>query len=96
MRFTAVEDAASICLDRKLSYKTDNTTEDSDDTKLINLQYSLNGADWSKYTLGTSITLDKNSYIEFKALGSNETISKAFNNFYLFSITKKINASGNI
>lgn len=73
----------------------DNTTEDSAN-KLINLLYSLNGGVWSKYTPGTAVNLDKNDYVEFKANGSNETISKSETNFYRFAIDKKVNASGNI
>lgn len=96
LRFTAAEAGASVCLNRKLNYVVDNTTEDSADTKLINLQYSLNGGSWSKYTLGTAISLDENCYVEFKALGSNETISKTYKNYYMFAIDKKVNASGNI
>ena len=37
LRFTAAEAGASVCLNRMLSYSIDNTTEDSDDKKLINL-----------------------------------------------------------
>ena len=96
LRFTATEAGASVRMNRMLNWKIDNTTEDSDDTKLINLQYSLNGGSWSKYTIGTTINLDENSYVEFKALGSNETISKSDENFYQFVIDKKVNASGNI
>ena len=55
----------------------------------------MNGGSWSKYTIGTTINLDDNSYVEFKALGSNETISKS-GNYYQFAIEKKVNASGNI
>ena len=79
-----------------LSYSIDNTTEDSNDTKLINLQYSLNGGTWDKYTIGTTVNLDENGYVEFKALRSNETISKSDQNYYQFAIDKKVNASGNI
>ena len=79
-----------------LSHSIDNTTEDSDDKKLINLQYSLNGGAWDKYTIGTTVNLDENDYVEFKALGSNETISKSDQNIYQFAIDKKVNASGNI
>ena len=82
LRFTATEAGASVCLNRNLNNSIDNTTEDSADTKLINLQYSLNGGSWSKYALGTAINLDENGYVEFKALGSNETISKSDENFY--------------
>ena len=82
MRFTAAELDASICLNRSLDYSIDNTTEDSSDNKLINLQYSLNGGAWSKYTLGTTVNLDENGYVEFKALGSNDTISKSSSNYY--------------
>ena len=96
MRFTAAEPGASICLNRKLNSSINNTTENSDTTKLINLQYSLNGGAWSKYTLGTTVNLDENGYVEFKALGSNDTISKSSSNYYLFTIDKKVNASGNI
>lgn len=77
LRFTAAEPDASVCLNRNLNNTIDNTTEDSADTKLINLQYSLNGGSWSKYTLGTAMNLDENGYVEFKALGSNETVSKS-------------------
>ena len=77
LRFTSIEASASVCLNRVLNYSINNTTENSDDTKMINLQYSLNGGAWSKYTLGTAVNLDENDYVEFKALGSNETISKA-------------------
>ena len=79
-----------------LSNKIDNTTEDSADKKLINLQYSLNGGSWGKYTLGTAVNLDENGYVEFKALGSNETISKSTRNHYRFTVEGKVNASGNI
>ena len=96
LRFTAAEAGASVCLNRKLRNKIDNTTEDSDDKKLINLQYSLNGGTWSKYTLGTIVNLDENGYVEFKALGINETVSKSTTNFYQFVIVNKVNASGNI
>lgn len=96
MRFTAAEAGASVCLNRILDYETDNTTEDSADKKLINLQYSLNGGSWSKYALGTAVNLDENGYVEFKALGSNETVSKSGSNYYQFAIVKKVNASGNI
>ena len=37
LRFTAAEAGASVCLNRMLNYKIDNTTEDSDNNKLINL-----------------------------------------------------------
>lgn len=90
LRFTAAEAGASVCLNRMLSNKIDNTTEDSADKKLINLQYSLNGGSWGKYTLGTAVNLDENGYVEFKALGSNETISKSTNNYYQFAIEKKV------
>lgn len=97
LRFTAAEAGASVCLNRKLDNDIiDNTSEDYSDRKLINLQYSLNGNAWSKYTLGTVVTLDKNNYVEFKALGNNETISQTDNNYYTFAIEKKVNASGNI
>ena len=96
LRFTAAEAGVSVCLNRMLYDIIDNTTEDSNDTKLINLQYSLNGGSWSEYTLGMTINLDENSYVEFKALGSNETISKSSSNYYQFTINKKVNASGNI
>ena len=96
LRFTAIEASASVCLDRNLNNSIDNTTEDSADTKLINLQYSLNGGSWSKYALGTAINLDENGYVEFKALGSNETISKSTRNRYQFAVEGKVNASGNI
>ena len=56
----------------------------------------MNGGTWSKYAFGTTVNLDKNGYVEFKALGSNETVSKASNNYYQFTIEKKVNASGNI
>ena len=77
LRFTAAEAGASVCLNRVLNYSINNTTENSDDTKLINLQYSLNGGTWSKYTFGTAVNLDENDYVEFKAFGSNDRISKA-------------------
>ena len=77
LRFTAAEADASVCLNRVLNYSINNTTENSDDTKLINLQYSLNGGAWSEYTLGTDVSLDENDYVELKALGSNDTITKA-------------------
>ena len=96
LRFTAAEAGVSVCLNRMLYDIIDNTTEDSNDTKLINLQYSLNGGSWSEYTLGMTINLDENSYVEFKALGSNETISKSSSNYYQFTIDKKVNTSGNI
>ena len=96
LRFTAAEAGASVCLNRMLNDALDNTTEDSADRKLINLQYSLNGGSWSKYTLGTAVNLDENGYVEFKALGSNETISKSEENYYKFAIDKKVNASENI
>ena len=96
LRFTAAEAGASVCLNRMLSNKIDNTTEDSADKKLINLQYSLNGGSWSKYTPGTAVNLDENGYVEFKALGNNETVSKSDSNYYNFKINKKVNASGNI
>lgn len=96
LRFTAAETGASVCLNRKLTNTIDNTTEDSADKKLINLQYSLNGGSWSKYTLGTVMILAENSHVEFKALGSNETVSKSNYNYYQFAINKKVNASGNI
>lgn len=86
LRFTAAEAGATVCLNRVLNYKTDNTTENSANTKLINLQCRLNDGIWGKYTLGTVITLDENCYVEFKALGSNETISKALSNYYRFKI----------
>ena len=60
-----------MCLNRKLNNNIDNTTEDLADTKLINLQYSLDGGAWGKYTPGTAVNLDENGYVEFKALGSN-------------------------
>ena len=96
LRFTAAEPSASVCLNRKLNYAVDNTTEDSADKKLINLQYSLNGGSWSKYALGTAVNLDENGYVEFKALESNETISKSASNRYQFAVEGKVNASGNI
>lgn len=37
LRFTATEAGASVRMNRMLNWKIDNTTEDSDDTKLINL-----------------------------------------------------------
>lgn len=37
LRFTATEAGASICLNRMLYDIINNTTEDSNDTKLINL-----------------------------------------------------------
>ena len=40
--------------------------------------------------------MDENGYVEFKALGSNETVSKSDINYYRFTIDKKVNASGNI
>ena len=96
LRFTAAEAGASVCLNRNLNNSIDNTTEDSADKKLINLQYSLNGGSWSKYALGTAVNLDENGYVEFKALGSNETISKSTSNCYQFAVEGKVNASGNI
>ena len=96
LRFTSVEAGASVCLNRMLNSSIDNTTENSDTTKLINLQCSLNGGAWSKYTLGTAVNLDENDYVEFKALGSNDRISKSSSNYYQFTIDKKVNASGNI
>lgn len=102
LRFTTAETGASVCLNRWLYNEVtnemiiDNTTEDSDDKKLINLQYSLNGGSWSKYTIGTAITLDENKYVEFKAIESNETISKSAKNRYQFIIEKTVDASGNI
>lgn len=96
LRFTAAEPGVSVCLNRMLNGTIDNTTEDSADKKLINLQYSLNGGAWSKYAFGMAINIDENSYVEFKALGSNETVSKSDINYYRFTIDKKVNASGNI
>ena len=96
LRFTAAESGASICLNRMWNISIDNTTEDTSDNKPINLQYSLNGGAWNKYMLGTTVNLDENEYVEFKALGKNETISKGFYNYYNFAIDKKVNASGNI
>ena len=58
LRFTSSEAGASVLLKRILNSSVDNTTEDSDNTKLINLQYSLNGGSWSKYTLGATVNLD--------------------------------------
>lgn len=80
LRFTAAEAGASVCLNRLLEHIINNTMEDSVNTKLITLQYSLNGGAWSKYTLGTTINIDENGYVEFKALGSNKTVSKSDNN----------------
>lgn len=91
LRFTAAEPDASVCLNRITYGDIDNTSE-----SLINLQYSLNGGAWGKYTLGTVINLDENGYVEFKALVSNETISMSDSVFYQFNINKKVNASGNI
>ena len=95
LRFTAAEAGASVCLNRLIYNNIDNTSEDWEG-KLINLQHSLNGGTWSNYAFGTTVNLDKNGYIEFKALRSNETVSKASNNYYQFTIEKKVNASGNI
>ena len=60
----------------------------------VSLEYSTGGA-WSTYTIGTEITLTSaGDYIKFR--GDNNTFSTAVNDFYRFSMTGTIAASGNV
>ena len=60
----------------------------------VSLEYSTGGA-WSTYTIGTEITLaSAGDYIKFR--GDNNTFSTTFNDYYQFSMSGTIGASGNV
>lgn len=60
----------------------------------ISLEYSTGGA-WTTYTIGTEITLTSvGDYIKFR--GDNSTFSTSLNDYYQFSMSGTIEASGNI
>ena len=60
----------------------------------VSLEYSTGGA-WSTYTIGTEITLTSaGDYIKFR--GDNSTFSTTANNYYRFSMSGTIGASGNV
>ena len=71
----------------------------------ISLIYSTDGGStWSEYTIGTEITLtNAGDAVQFKAgtadnttTGTNSTFSTAKDDYYQFSMTGSIAASGNI
>ena len=60
----------------------------------VSLEYSTGGA-WSTYTIGTEITLTSaGDYIKFR--GNNSTFSTTANDYYQFSMSGTIGASGNV
>ena len=60
----------------------------------ITLEYSTGGA-WTTYTIGTEITLaSAGDYIKFR--GDNSTFSTTANDYYQFSMSGTIAASGNV
>ena len=60
----------------------------------VSLQYSTGGA-WATYTIGTEITLaSAGDYIKFR--GDNNTFSTTLNDYYQFSMSGTIGASGNV
>ena len=60
----------------------------------VSLEYSTGGA-WSTYTIGTEITLTSaGDYIKFR--GDNGTFSTTANDYYQFSMSGTIGASGNV
>lgn len=64
----------------------------------ITLQYSKNGGEWTDYTIGNIITLNKNETVAFS--GNNDHFSLHFtgisNKYYRFNMSGSIEASGNI
>ena len=63
----------------------------------VNLQTSTDGVSWTPYAVEDVITLaNVDDKVYFKAVGSNNKISKDSYNFNYFIITGKIAASGNI
>ena len=60
----------------------------------VSLEYSTGGA-WSTYTIGTEITLTSaGDYIKFR--GDNSTFSTTSSDYYRFSMSGTIAASGNV
>lgn len=63
----------------------------------INLQTSTNGSSWTPYNVGDVITVPKmGGKVYFKALGSNDRMSKGPSDHYKFVSTSEFEASGNV
>ena len=60
----------------------------------IDLQYSINGNNWTNYSINTQIDLNQNDTVAFS--GNNDHFSEDFEDYYRFQMTGTIEASGNI
>ena len=84
LSFTAVE-ASSIALNKVES------------PAAVSLEYRLNEASWTTYTIGRTITLASGDIVRFRAgERGNQTFSEDYENYYNFSMEGKIKAGGNI
>ena len=82
--FTAEEDGSSVAL---------STTGSPTSTPV--LQTSSNGVNWASYTIGSTITLaEQGDKVYFK--GDNAVFSTSVDDYYKFSMTGQVAASGNV
>ena len=87
LRFTSCEDGCRLKL-KDPTVGSQNWTP--------SFQYKKNGTNnWVQYN-NEEIVLNANDYVEFKAIGDNTSKFSSQNNNYSFSLSKKVNASGNI
>ena len=84
LRFTALKDSSSVTLNNI------GTPPD------VNLEYRLNGGNWTAYTYGTTISLDTDDYFEMR--NSDDTVvtrlASSTSNYRNFAFLGKIAMSG--
>lgn len=85
LRFTAEEANSSVTLGKTGSPAS------------VSLETSTDGTTWTAYTVGTTIPLaNVGDHVDFRAVSTNSQFATSTSNYYTFSLSGKIAASGGI
>ena len=82
LTFTATQNSSSVKLN-----KTGSPT-------VSGLQYKVGKGSWQAYTIGTTVSLNKDEYVKFR--NTENTLSTSTNDYVTFAMTGKISASGDV
>lgn len=83
LRFTSLQDGSTLSLVKKNSPPS------------YTFEYSLNGGGFQTYTIGDSISLDTDDYVDFRKSGNAvNSINSNQNNYYYFNATGDLYCNG--